>query len=112
MNRLLSFVVVENHLSTVAQGICIDLFLLIFNGIGKYRVNAFLQLLEHQASKKITSLSIQLNPSYNLINVAVEYWRMMSLHHSHCTWRPMEGPPDLTQQQHHAIPNLLEDADI
>lgn len=42
MNRLLSFVRVENHLSTVAQGICIDLFLIIFNGIGKYGVNTFL----------------------------------------------------------------------
>ena len=102
----------ENHLSTVAQGICIDLFLLIFNGIGKFRVNTFLQLLERQASKKITSLSIQLNPSYNLINVAVEYWRMMSLHRSHCTWRHLGGPPDLTQEQHCATPNLLEDADI
>ena len=120
MNRLLPFVTVENHLSTVAQDICIDLFLIIFNGIGKYRVNTFLldisAVVGIPASKKITSLSIQLNQSYNLINILVEYSKMMSPHHSHCTWRHKGRSSDLTHKQPRniiiAISNVLENANI
>lgn len=71
---------------------------------------------EYQASKKITSLNIQLNQSYNLINILVEYSRLMSPRRSQRTWGHRGGSSDSTQKQPGntmtTIPTLLENANI